>query len=137
MGTEQVTDLWALVMTSNGKYLGVIRTNNKVIHLNDLHTELMAGHVTLSPVFEFMVNLVPRQTPEGMALSREFGGMPVGMTLGGAPLHLYGVVAVQLFCEMKESDVDEYKRLVHDAEQLAKAASAQRAGIVLDGGRRA
>jgi len=59
--------------------------------------------------------------------------MPVVMTVNGAPLHVYDVVAMQLFSEMKEADASGYKRLAHDAEQLSLAVSAQRAGLLIGG----
>jgi len=133
MGTEQSTDIWALVITNGAKYIGAIRDGHEKT-AEELHDAIAMGYrITMFPVYEVAVNLVPRQTREGVQISREVGSMPVVMTVNGAPLHVYDVVAMQLFSEMKEADASGYKRLAHDAEQLSLAVSAQRAGLLIGG----
>jgi hypothetical protein len=129
MGDEQSEGLWALIITSGGKFIGEIDSTK------DEMTELMAnaGFITLKNAYEVSVNLIPIPTPNGIMMQREVGCTPLIMTLHGAPLHVKPV-AVQFFDEMHDLDAAGYKRLAGDADKAAVKARAAIAGITTAGG---
>lgn len=133
MGTEQSKNLWALIITPGAKYLGELKDYKDT---NEDKEKVIANHglgglrLTLYPVYEISVNLMPQQTQEGIRLAREVGAMPVVSTLYGAPLHILDATAIQFLSDMKDGDVDGYKRLAKDAEAVCQQAILNRSNIV-------
>jgi hypothetical protein len=125
MGDEQEHNLWAVVVTAGGKFIGNIgaKTDNEVLKvIKD------GGFIKLYEACEVMVNLIPVPVEGGVQMRREVGATPFMMTLHGAPLHVKPV-AVQFLDDMHELDAAGYKKLAGDAKKMADAVRLAMAGI--------
>ena len=131
MGDEQEHDLWAVVVTAGGRFLGNI-TDCK--DPQEAFDDIEAGKlIQLEDACEVMVNLIPVPVQGGVQMKREIGATPFMMTLHGAPLHVKPI-AIQFLDDMHKLDAAGYKRLAGDAKKMAETVRLAMANIkVADG----
>jgi hypothetical protein len=134
MGDEQREDLWAVVLTFGGKYIGCFpKDYDKKAVLAAITRD---SFVELSLAYEINTHNIPVPAGGGMQIMRQISSSPFISTYDEAPLYLV-VTGVQFLSDMKEADRNRYKGLVEEAGKIAMEARARSAGLAIGGDRSA
>jgi hypothetical protein len=140
METEQDEDIWAVILTASGKFVGKLTIPQLGIDTKLGRLARMVSAIRLmgegeplsfNPVYELNIHMIPVPVSANrVAMHREVTAVPFGLTLEPAPMHLCPT-GLQFFEEMADNDKSRYTKLVEQAAKIAQEARASDAGITL------
>lgn len=124
MDKQDNFDLWAVVISPGGKYLGVVGDKQAALEAWKEH-----GHFYMREAYEFICMNMMQQTPRGPAISREIRALPLGSNRDVFPVYVKPT-DIWFFADMKEADKKTYKDLVEGARAMQRSQKMTDAGLV-------